>query len=258
MRRWKRMVALVAAVIALASCGGLPTRDGTESTSVQIGAAHTGVSTTKIAATPRLLWSKHFGDGRVLSVPIIVGELVVVAMKPPSSTPPAAPSSVVVAYDRRTGAQRWVHQHAANGDVHLAYADQHVIVSGPLKDLSALDLHTGELLWSTAVDGVFLPPPTVFGRQVFLTDESSDGPRLKSFDLDTGTQRWSTVVDDETDAVPGRDRRRRLPDRGGERDDEARAVGRPCALASPVRWHRRGRRPCRPSQRSGVRGGLLR
>jgi outer membrane protein assembly factor BamB len=203
MTRWKRMVAVVAVVIALASCAGLPARDGTESRSVQIDAAHTGVSTTKVAARPRLLWSKHFGDERVLTVPIIVGELVVVGMKPATSEPPAPPSSMVVAYDRRTGAQRWVHQLSANGDITLAYADQHVIVSGPLNDLSALDLHTGDLLWSTPVDGVFLPPPTVFGRQVFLTEDSTDGhDRLRSFDLDTGKQRWSTVVEDESDAVP--------------------------------------------------------
>jgi outer membrane protein assembly factor BamB len=206
---------LGALIPALAGCD--PVGSDT-SGAFQANPGHTGVATTSISRTAKVLWSRDFSEpdtGFVgVGTPVIHGDLIVVPVAfeappccgaPPDTDP--TNDSRVIAFDRLTGTVRWTRTLGDPGTLTLAAADGRIFASGG-KQISALRESDGTVLWSATTSGGSEAGPTAVGGDVLLsTVEHVEGndPRLPrdydtidgtliDYDAVTGAVRWQHVL----------------------------------------------------------------
>ena len=152
-----------------------------------------------------LAWKRPLGSG--YSGISIADETLVTAFA-------AGERDVVVALDPATGEERWRYDLAPNYAGHdgshsgpistPAIAEGRVFMLGPLGHLAALDLATGEALWTVhLVDDLgseaqyygFASSPAVVGDTVVLQIGGETGA-VAGFDVATGEVRWRAVADE--------------------------------------------------------------
>jgi outer membrane protein assembly factor BamB len=207
-----RRVALIAALAAaLLPAAPLPA----QSPMFRGTPDHRGVATGAVPTLQQVVW-RFKADGRVLSTPAVVGDLVYIGSS----------DGRLYAIDRATGRERW--RFATRGPISSspAVALGLVFISSVDGGVYAVDALTGVQRWRFATGGerrftapgihgaiprtermpdpfdVFLSSPTVVGDMLYI---GSGDQSVYALDARTGTQRWKFATGDVVHASPAVD-----------------------------------------------------
>lgn len=200
MRRIGGVAGVLVVLAVLAGCD-LPTYpDGTRALAPQAGPAGTGVSATTIAADARERWRYVADDAPYggVGTALIQGDLVIVpvAYIVNRGSETDANASRVVALDRLTGEQVWETRIGHDDLVSLSGTTTTVFAQGRQSGLTALDLATGAVRWSTPEHAGSHYPPVAGGGRVFVQEHGFGSAELTARDTATGAVLWTRVVED--------------------------------------------------------------
>lgn len=176
------------------------------------GPAHLGVYDAPAPALERVAWKFKTG-GRVISTPLVMGDLVFVG----------STDGALYAVDRASGSQKWKFESRGPISSSPAFADGLVFISSVDGNVYGVDAATGAQRWSFATKGerrftapgihgaiprtermpdpfdVFLSSPTVVDGVLYI---GSGDQHVYALDAATGRLQWAFATGDVVHASP--------------------------------------------------------
>lgn len=185
--------------------------------------AHAGVAEGP-PAPYRQIWSTAIGDPGPVAGPVVLGDLVVVVAqhgvvalsaetgeirrelrRVPGPTGPAAVDSELLIYGEGSGLDAYLRASQEDGEGGWRYETKSPVVGGVTVDdgrayvggrdgnVHAIDLETGEAVWTFVAPGRVETPPAVAENLVLFVAEGFKSGRATAYALDarTGKEEWS-------------------------------------------------------------------
>lgn len=148
------------------------------------------------ADTGAVVWETPT-DSYILRRPTVLADaigtdtLVFAGGGAPDATNPDTAATRVFAFEADTGAIRWTYASTDGVVKWLVVTEGVVVFVGRSETVRALDLSSGELLWSFG-PGVWMQPPAVSGNRLFL---GSGLELVHAIDAGDGNELWNMSLD---------------------------------------------------------------